>query len=180
MVDSASALIKAQGRYYLINLNRVYAHIHALSYKKAVQRNQVERLKLLIPYHLNVSDKDLLCDLKKCAFSLKKCGFLLKISANRIEIQEIPKVLKGSNLASFALELFSEIILFAGAIEQGECSQSIAAIVGSNTLSGSNLPSASDIISTIESLNDLLSLKDASVELNLKQLAINLESRHEK
>ncbi len=180
MVDSQSALIKAQGRYYLVNLRRVQARGQALSYKKAVQRNQVECLKLLIPYHLNVSDKDLLRDLKKCAFSLKKCGFLLKISTNRIEIQEIPQILKGSNLASFALDLFSEILLFAGAIEQGECADTIADIVGANALCGTNLPSASDIIGSLESLNDLLSLKDASVELNLKQLAINLESRHEK
>ncbi len=180
MVDSQSALIKAQGRYYLISLRRIQAYFNGLSYKKAVQSNQVESLKLLIPYHLNVSDKDLLSALKNCSFSLKRCGFLLKISTNRIEIQEIPQFLKGANLAGFAVELFSEIVLFAGSLEKGECSQTIADIVGRNTLSGTNLPSASDIISRIASLNDLLSLQDASVELNLKQLAINLESRHEK
>ncbi len=177
MLSENSALIKLKGKLYLLNLRVVREILVSDEYQKEVMGNRVERMKMTLPYTLNNVETSLCAALKNCFSALLKCGFVLKASKSRIEILEIPKRLKGANLAAIALGIFSLIAEHSTQIDNGQPPEALATLIGQNMITGINKTDASELISRISDLNRLFEMKHAITELNLEKVIHDFESR---
>lgn len=178
-IDANTVLVKAENKYFLLNIKALNHYFNARDYKNAVCSNNVEIVKLTIPYVIKTDDSNLIKALKNSLHAVAKCGFDITLSKTKIEIRALPQAIKGSNIAAFAISLFSLISASSKSIDQGECPLQLAALISSNYQLGVNSVLVEDLITRIDNTNTLIENKSLALELNLKQLAIKFGEQHE-
>ncbi len=175
LTDRNVALIKLSKKYYLISLKKLKSIKVALDYQHAVKSACVLKEKLLMPFSFTV-DPSLAKSLKYCTIALGRLGFGVKIFRNRIELTEIPALLKGIDLASVSKKLFLIVCAEFRAIEEGNCPQKLSSIVGYESPKSSEIleAEAKGLLSTLDKDNPLKDLDGSYIELNFKKLSEKL------
>lgn len=179
-IDANTVLVKSENKYFLLNINALKQYFNARDYKNAVCSNNVESLKLTIPYIIKTDDSNLVKALKNSLHAVSKCGFEITLSKTKIEIKSLPQAIKGANIAAFAIKLFFLITASSKSIDEGECPIQLADLISQNYQHGMNSVLAEDLISRVDNTNTLIENKSFALELNLKQLAIKFGEQHEK
>ena len=175
LTDRNVALIKLSKKYYLISLKKLKSIKVALDYQHAVKNACVLKEKLLMPFSFTV-DPSLSKSLKYCTIALGRLGFGVKIFRNRIELTEIPALLKGIDLASVSKKLFLIVCAEFRAIEEGNCPQKLSSIVGYESPKSSEIleTEAKGLLSTLDKDTPLKDLDGSYIELNFKKLSEKL------
>ncbi len=175
LTDRNVALIKLSKKYYLISLKKLKSIKVALDYQHAVKNACVLKEKLLMPFSFTV-DPSLSKSLKYCTIALGRLGFGVKIFRNRIELTEIPALLKGIDLASVSKKLFLIVCAEFRAIEEGNCPQKLSSIVGYESPKSSEIleHEAKGLLSTLDKDTPLKDLDGSYIELNFKKLSEKL------
>ena len=175
LTDRNVALIKLSKKYYLISLKKLKSIKVALDYQHAVKNACVLKEKLLMPFSFTV-DPTLAKSLKYCTIALGRLGFGVKIFRNRIELTEIPALLKGIDLASVSKKLFLIVCAEFRSIEEGNCPQKLSSIVGYESPKSSEIleAEAKGLLSTLDKDNPLKDLDGSYIELNFKKLSEKL------
>ena len=169
------ALIKISKKYYLISLKKLKSIKVALEYQNAVKNASVLKQRLLMPFSFTV-DPSLAKSLKYCTIALGRLGFDVKIFRNRIELTEIPALLKGIDLASVSKKIFLIVCAEFRTIEEGNCPQKLSSIVGYESPKSSEIleNEAKGLLSILDKDNPLKDLESSYLELNFKKLSEKL------
>ncbi len=175
LTDRNVALIKLSKKYYLISLKKLKSIKVALEYQNSVKNASVLKQRLLMPFSFTV-DPSLAKSLKYCTIALGRLGFGVKIFRNRIELTEIPALLKGIDLASVSKKIFLIVCDEFRTIEEGNCSQKLSSIVGYESPKSSEIleNEAKGLLSILDKDNPLKDLEGSYLELNLKKLSEKL------
>lgn len=175
LTDRNVALIKFSKRYYLISLKKLKSLKVALEYENAVRQASVLKEKLLMPFSFTV-DPSLAKSLKYCTIALGRLGFGVKIFRNRIELTEIPALLKGIDLARVSKKLFLIVCAEFRTIEEGYCPKKLSAVVGEESPKSSEILEyeAKGLLSTLDKDEPLKDLEGSYLELNFKKLSEKL------
>lgn len=175
LTDRNVALIKLSKKYYLISLKKLKSIKVALEYQNSVKNASVLKQRLLMPFSFTV-DPSLAKSLKYCTIALGRLGFGVKIFINRIELTEIPALLKGIDLASVSKKIFLIVCDEFRTIEEGNCSQKLSSIVGYESPKSSEIleNEAKGLLSILDKDNPLKDLEGSYLELNLKKLSEKL------
>lgn len=175
LTDRNVALIKFSKKYYLISLKKLKSKKIALDYQNAVKNACVLKEKLLMPFSFTV-DPSLSKSLKYCTIALGRLGFGVKIFRNRIELTEIPALLKGIDLASVSKKIFLIVCAEFRAIEEGNCPQKLSTIVGYESPKSSEIleAEAKGLLSLLDKDEPLKELDGSYIELNFKKLSEKL------
>jgi len=180
-INADTSLIRADGRYYLVRLSVLDAYFKGIDYGRSLEQNRIERLNLSIPYILKVKNSELTGKITALSDIFYRCGFSLKVSASKIEIISIPAVLKGTDLASYALCLFEAIVSGAEEIRKGECPKSVRSIVGHHDIRGANSINPQLLLRRLDAIDCLQQEEEgALLEVNLRQMAYEFGEGHEK
>lgn len=169
LTDRNVALIKLSKKYYLISLKKLNSIKVALEYQNSVKNASVLKQRLLMPFSFTV-DPSLAKSLKYCTIALGRLGFGVKIFRNRIELTEIPALLKGIDLASVSKKIFLIVCDEFRTIEEGNCPQKLSSIVGYESPKSSEIleNEAKELLSILDKDNPLKDLEGSYLELNLK------------
>lgn len=175
LTDRNVALIKLSKKYYLISLKKLKSIKVALEYQNSVKNASVLKQRLLMPFSFTV-DPSLAKSLKYCTIALGRLGFGVKIFRNRIELTEIPALLKGIDLASVSKKIFLIVCAEFSTIEEGNCPQKLSSIVGYESPKSSEIleNEAKGLLSILDKDNPLKDLEGSYLELNLKKLSEKL------
>lgn len=175
LTDRNVALIKLSKKYYLISLKKLKSIKVALEYQNSVKKASVLKQRLLMPFSFTV-DPSLAKSLKYCTIALGRLGFGVKIFRNRIELTEIPALLKGIDLASVSKKIFLIVCAEFRTIEEGKCPQKLSSIVGYESPKSSEIleNEAKGLLSILDKDNPLKDLEGSYLELNLKKLSEKL------
>ena len=175
LTDRNVALIKLSKKYYLISLKKLKSIKVALEYQHAVKNASVLKQRLLMPFSFTV-DPSLAKSLKYCTIALGRLGFGVKIFRNRIELTEIPALLKGIDLASVSKKIFLIVCAEFRTIEEGNCPQKLSSIVGYESPKSSEIleNEAKGLLSILDKDNPLRELEGSYLELNFKKLSEKL------
>ena len=101
---------------------------------------------------------------------------MFKWFRNRIELTEIPALLKGIDLASVSKKIFLIVCAEFRTIEEGNCPQKLSSIVGYESPKSSEIleNEAKGLLSILDKDNPLKDLEGSYLELNLKKLSEKL------
>lgn len=175
MTDRNVALIKLSKKYYLISLKKLKALKTALEYENAVKQACVLKEKLIMPFSFTV-DPSLGKSLKYCTIALGRLGFGVKIFRNRIELTEIPSLIRGIDLARVCKKLFLIVCAQFREIEEGNCPKKLSAVVGEESPKSSEILEyeAKSLLSVLNPDDPLKDLDGSYLELNFKKLSEKL------
>ena len=175
LTDRNVALIKLSKKYYLISLKKLKSIKVALEYQNSVKNASVLKQRLLMPFSFTV-DPSLAKSLKYCTIALGRLGFGVKIFRNRIELTEIPALLKGIDLEKKKKKIFLIVCAEFRTIEEGNCPQKLSSIVGYESPKSSEIleNEAKGLLSILDKDNPLKDLEGSYLELNFKKLSEKL------
>ena len=170
VVEDHVALVKEDGKYYFVNLALVQNYFDAKAYIEKVKLNQVDKEKLTIPFMIKL-DENLIKGLKIAKDALSKCGFELKCSKVQVELARIPAFAKGCNLTTLSTKALPLISSAFKSILDGNCPWQLAMVMAKHQNKTTNLATTQELLVNLDTITNLSSVKNAYLEVNLKQLA---------
>lgn len=179
VVDTNVVLIKVNSRYYLVNMDLFSLKQTAETYAGQVKNSEVSLYRLTMPFSVS-TDSNTAAMLKNCTLALSRLGFNIKIFRNRIELVEVPSLVKGCNLESISSRLFSYVRdcydkKAIALIEDGQCPFAISKLVASYTKRQTlSYEQCLGLLSSLPYDNPLLELEGYYMELNLNALCQKL------
>ncbi len=120
------ALIKLEGRYFLLRCAALQQHLAAGQVLQEVAAGSLRAMRLTLPFILRC-EPGLVRALKTCPQETARLGFECKLKRESVEVLQIPAIMKGAELAS-GLDLVLHLLTSgADAVSQGNCPRQLAA-----------------------------------------------------
>ena len=165
-VADDTLLVRYRGKFFLLNINNLKRKNLSLEFSKSVISSELKTVKLTLPFTL-VTDETLVKALKNAEHAVKRCGFVLKLSKTKVEIIQIPEMMKGCQLAEYAVKALKLICASFKSIEDGKIPLQLSDLMA---LSDSSLIDVNSVLESFDSFD--VSSKDPSVmaELNFEKI----------
>ena len=128
MLEGKIAFIFFKDRYYLLRLDRLQEQILANEYEAFLQEEKVPSFSLSMPFAVKAT-KELIRALKQNQEAVLRCGFKIAFKKDTIVLEKIPCLLKGSDIASFALRALHFISSAAPSLVKGQCPKQLSRLL---------------------------------------------------
>lgn len=165
------SLVRLDKRFFLVKTQGLLEKVRAQNYVKAVATSTVKSAAMLMPFSVKLSPLQLkaLKDAKEIA---ARCGFSIELSRSMVSLTTIPECIRGCDLASLAPQALSLIAAANTELQQGNCPQQLATLIAKASAPlVMSLDTIQNLIDSLESVEDLLSLADACQELPVQSMA---------
>ena len=165
-VAEDTLLVRYKGKFFLLNVNNLKRKKLSEEFSRRVVSSELKTVKLTLPFTL-VTDETLVKALKNAEHAVKRCGFVLKLSKTKVEIIQIPEMMKGCQLAEYAVKALKLICASFKSIEDGKIPLQLSDLMA---LSDSSLIDVNSVLESFDSFD--VSSKDPSVmaELNFEKI----------
>lgn len=173
MLEGKIAFIFFKDRYYLLRLDRLQEQILANEYEAFLQEEKVPSFSLSMPFAVKAT-KELIRALKQNQEAVLRCGFKIAFKKDTIVLEKIPCLLKGSDIASFALRALHFISSAAPSLVKGQCPKQLSRLLAQAQLK--TFYAKDFALQLCKNLSDDLikSLGEACLEIEVGALARDL------
>lgn len=165
-VAQDTLLVRYIGKFFLLNINNLKKKNKADEFSKGVISSELKTAKLTLPFTV-VTDEIFVKALKNAENAAKKCGFVLKLSKTKVEIIQIPEIMKGCQLAEYAVKALKLISASYKSIEDGQIPLQLSELMA---LTDSSLIDVNSVLESVDSFEELSKDPSIMAELNFEKI----------
>ncbi|MCI6938989.1 MAG: DNA mismatch repair endonuclease MutL [Succinatimonas hippei] len=165
-VADDTLLVRYRGKFFLLNINNLKRKNLSLEFSKSVISSELKTVKLTLPFTL-VTDEIFVKALKNAENAVKKCGFVLKLYKTKVEIIQIPEMMKGCQLAEYAAKALKLICASFKSIEDNQIPVQLSDLMA---LTDSSLIDVNSVLESVDSFEPSSKDPEVMAELNFEKI----------
>ena len=165
-VADDTLLVRYRGKFFLLNINNLKRKKLSLEFSRSVISSELKTVKLTLPFTL-VTDEIFVKALKNAENAVKKCGFVLKLYKTKVEIIQIPEMMKGCQLAEYAAKALKLISASFKSIEDNQIPVQLSDLMA---LTDSSLIDVNSVLESVDSFETSSKDPEVMAELNFEKI----------
>ncbi|WP_406029849.1 DNA mismatch repair endonuclease MutL [Succinivibrio sp.] len=165
-VADDTLLVRYRGKFFLLNINNLKRKKLSLEFSRSVISSELKTVKLTLPFTL-VTDEIFVKALKTAENAVKKCGFVLKLYKTKVEIIQIPEMMKGCQLAEYAAKALKLICASFKSIEDDQIPVQLSDLMA---LTDSSLIDVNSVLESVDSFETSSKDPEVMAELNFEKI----------
>lgn len=165
-VADDTLLVRYRGKFFLLNINNLKRKKLSLEFSRSVISSELKTVKLTLPFTL-VTDEIFVKALKTAENAVKKCGFVLKLYKTKVEIIQIPEMMKGCQLAEYAAKALKLISASFKSIEDNQIPVQLSDLMA---LTDSSLIDVNSVLESVDSFETSSKDPEVMAELNFEKI----------